>query len=96
MIVVFLEEEVIVPLDHHTLVLHYPGKSDLLHELVVELGTLVDQPQLCQVTFPHAIVQCPLHQKDHQKPVKRNQSEIRIDGEQPDDGNPNREGNLDA
>jgi hypothetical protein len=77
-------------------VFDYSGKVDLLHEFIVEFGTLVYQPQFCEIASSHAVVQCTLNEEDNQEPVECNDSKIGIDREEPNDCNSNREGNLNS
>lgn len=71
-----------------------PGLSNFLHELVVQLRTLVNQTQFGQVTELHAIVESPLHQEHHHEPIEGDDSQGDVQSKQPDDGYSDREGDF--
>lgn len=70
----------------------HAGFSDLFHELVVELGPLVDEPELREVAVLHAVVQSSLKQENHQKPIERDHTEGDVETKQPDNRDTNRVG----
>jgi len=69
MVVTLLNEQIVIALHKHPLSMHNSGLQHLLQKLVVELGPLVNEPQLGEVAMLHAVVQHPLDQEDDDEPV---------------------------
>ena len=84
MVVALFDKEVVVAVNQHLLSMDHPGLHHLLQKLIVQLRSLVNQPEFGQIAMLHPVIQHPLHQKYHNEPIHGDYAKREVQAEEPD------------
>lgn len=87
MVVVLLYEKIVVLLNYQVFMVNYLCLLYPSEQLVVNLRSLIDEPQLCLVAVDHLGIQLPLYQEGDDEPIDPNKAVYMVFSEQKNDRN---------